>query len=133
VIDTYPMLAGLRVLLIEDDVMVSMMIEETLSELQCILVATAGTVDGALSAIREHEAGIDGVLLDLHLGSRSVTPLVHELLRCSLPFVVTSGSAVGADTPPAVASAPWLVKPFTLDTLARRMTQAFGGLTRMSK
>jgi len=122
----YPVLAGLRILLVEDDLLVSMMIEETLLELHCVLVAAVRTVDTALDAIRGHETGIDGVLLDLHLGGRSSAPVVDALLRCSLPFVVTSGSAVGADTPSSVVSAPWLMKPFTVDMLARRMTEAFG-------
>lgn len=125
-IDAYPALAGLRILLVEDDLLVSMMIEETLRELRCVLVAAVSTVDETLAVIREHGTEIDGVLLDLHLDGRSAAPLVDELLRRSLPFVVTSGSAIGADAPPSVAAAPWLIKPFTMDMLARRMAEAFG-------
>jgi DNA-binding response OmpR family regulator len=124
----YPSLAALRILLVEDDVMVSMMIEETLQELDCALVATMSTVDTAVAAIRAHEethgGTIDGVLLDLHLRGRSAVPVVEALFRGSLPFIIISGSASGAE-PYSLDSAPRLTKPFTLDGLARRMSDVF--------
>lgn len=124
----YPSLAGLRILLVEDDTMVSMMIEEALHELGCAVVTTLSAVDAALQAIRLHEqtggGTIDGVLLDLHLRGQSAFPVVDTLLRCSLPFIIVSGSGPGAE-PDSAISAPRLCKPFTLDGLARRMAEVF--------
>ncbi len=124
----YTSLAGLRVLLVEDDTMVSMMIEETLQELGCAVVATLPTIDTALEAIRAHEESsggtIDGVLLDLHLRGQSAFPVVDALLRCSLPFIIISGGGSGAE-PDSAVSAPRLTKPFTLDGLARRIAEVF--------
>jgi DNA-binding response OmpR family regulator len=124
----YPSLAGLRILVVEDDTMVSMMIEETLHELHCAVIPALPTVDTALQAIRVHEGTgggtIDGVLLDLHLRGQSAFPVVDALLRCSLPFIIISGSGSGAE-PSSAASAPRLTKPFTLEGLARRMAEVF--------
>lgn len=120
--------AGQRILVVEDDLLVSMMIEEMLHDLHCVVVATAGTLDRALDAIRVHRAEIDGVLLDLHLGGRLVTSLIEELDRQALPFIVVSGSAAGIKTSPSIPSVPWLMKPFTTDALARQMAETFGGV-----
>jgi len=118
--------SGQRILVIEDDLLVSMMIEQMLNDLHCVVVATAGTREGALKAIRAHGSEIDGVLLDLHLGGRMVSSLIDELDRQALPFIVISGSASGMSMSPSFTSAPWLMKPFTTDALAGRMAEAFG-------
>lgn len=118
--------AGQRILVVEDDLLVSMMIEEMLHDLHCVVVATVGTLDGAREAIRTQGAEIDGVLLDLHLGGQLTTSLIDELDRHALPFIVISGSAAGINMAPSFTSVPWLMKPFTTDALAGRMAETFG-------
>jgi DNA-binding response OmpR family regulator len=124
----YPSLAGQRILLVEDDLMISVMLEEWLRELDSATVATVSTVEGALKAIRAHqEAGegtIDGVLLDLDLRGQSATPVIDALRRESLPFIIISGSGSGA-VASLVATAPRLTKPFTMDGLAAQMAEIF--------
>lgn len=124
----YPSLAGLRILVVEDDVMVSMMVEDMLQALRCEVVAAVSTAGEALNMLRGGTR-IDGVLLDLHLRGRSAAPVVNELMSTSRPFIVTSGGDSSNRDPPAARSAPRLVKPFSLDALGRQMTEVFGSVS----
>jgi CheY-like chemotaxis protein len=124
----YPALAGSRIFLAEDDLLIVMMLEEMLGELGCEIVATASTVDRAVQVIRTcaTRGRIDGVLLDLDLQGCVSSPVGDELLRYSLPYIVVSGGDPGAFESSSVKVAPRLRKPFALDALARQMEETFG-------
>lgn len=127
VMSLYPSLAGLRILVVEDDLMVAMMIEEMVQGLGCEIVATVSTQSEALQLLRSRVA-IDGVLLDLHLHGISASPIVDALTRSSVPFIITSGSDASARGTPAELSAPRLLKPFNIEALARTMAEVFGAV-----
>jgi CheY-like chemotaxis protein len=55
-------LAGLRILIVEDDRLVGMLASITLNNLGCALVGVAETVEEALDAVQK--GGIDGALLE---------------------------------------------------------------------
>src|SRR5690606_2638196 len=71
-------LAGLRVLVVEDEMMVSMLIEDMLGDLGCQVVGPAARLDEAMALAADAE--IDCAVLDVTLGGQPIFPLA-DLLR----------------------------------------------------
>jgi CheY-like chemotaxis protein len=115
-------LAGLRILVVEDEIMVAMMVEDMLTDLGCI-VEVVPTVETALSAIHDHP--LDGVLLDMNLHGHMTGAVAEELVRRAIPFLVVTGYGGGNVDPPAINAAPRLQKPFREQDLGRRMKETF--------
>ena len=84
-----PDLAGLRVLVVEDEMMVSMLIEDMLTDLGCIVVGPAARLDEAI-ALTESEQ-IDCAVLDVNLGGQPIFPLADILRAKGAPFAFATG------------------------------------------
>lgn len=84
-----PELAGLRVLVVEDEMMVSMLIEDMLTDLGCHVVGPAARLDEALS-LAEH-AELDCAVLDVNLGGQSTFPVADLLRAKGAPFAFATG------------------------------------------
>lgn len=115
-------LAGLFILIVEDEVMLAMMLEDMLQDLGCS-VALAGSIEEALSSLRE--ATPDGVLLDMNLHGQMTIAIAEELARRSVPFLLVTGYSSADGDPPVIKAAPRLQKPFNEDVLGRRMAEVF--------
>jgi CheY-like chemotaxis protein len=118
-------LAGLRILVAEDQAAIAMMIEDMLEGLGCEVVGPTPTVEAALVAIRENR--LDGALLDLNLHGRDALPAAEELSRRNVPVVLVTGYAGRDSDAPALKTAPRLRKPFKMNELRRTMMAAFVG------
>lgn len=118
-------LAGLRILVVEDEMLVVMLIEEMLQDLRCEIVGPTATLEEALAAVRHHR--LDGALLDLNLHGKPITPVVEALLGRAVPFLLVTGYDSRDGDPPALRAAPRVRKPFSLEELAERMVEVFGG------
>ena len=84
-----PDLSGLRVLVVEDEMMVSMLIEDMLTDLGCIVVGPAARLDEAI-ALAESEQ-IDCAVLDVNLGGQPIFPLADILRAKGAPFAFATG------------------------------------------
>src|SRR3954465_926104 len=73
-----PSLTGLRVLVVEDEMMVSMLIEDMLLDLGCTVVGPASRLDEALVLAKDSE--LDCAVLDVNLGGQPIFP-VADVLR----------------------------------------------------
>jgi PAS domain S-box-containing protein len=82
-------MAGNRVLLVEDESMVAMMVEQVLTELGLCVVGPYGTIGEALQAVRERP--VDAAILDINLGGQSVYPVVDLLAARGVPTAFISG------------------------------------------
>jgi PAS domain S-box-containing protein len=78
-----------RVLLVEDETLIAMMMEGLLRDLDLEVVGPFGTVGDALEAIR-HQA-IDAALLDVNLGGEMAYPIARLLQAKKVPFVFMTG------------------------------------------
>jgi len=116
-------LAGLRILIVEDEMLVAMLIEQMLQELRCEIIGPVSTVEGAIAAVRRHR--LDGVLLDMNLQGESSSAAADELLNRAVPFLLVTGYAISERDPPAFVSASRMKKPFDIDHLADRMLEVF--------
>ena len=109
-------LTGRRILIVEDEMLVSMVIEEALKDLGCDVVGPVATRDQAL-ALAKAEA-LHGALLDVNLGGEPVYPVADALSQRGIPFAFVTGYGQSgiADR---YAAIPTLVKPFQLSTVER--------------
>jgi DNA-binding response OmpR family regulator len=102
----------LSVLIIEDEPLISMMMEDFVDMLG---YSVAGAVDCVTDALGQVEAGgFDMAILDVHLRDGVCWPVADALTARNIPFLIATGGHV--EPPPAAhANAPQLAKPFTLD------------------
>jgi DNA-binding response OmpR family regulator len=102
----------LSVLIIEDEPLISMMMEDFVDMLG---YSVAGAVDCVTDALGQVEAGgFDMAILDVHLRDGVCWPVADALTAASKPFVVASGGFV-EPPPERHVGARQLSKPFTLD------------------
>jgi PAS domain S-box-containing protein len=114
-----------RVLLVEDDPQVAELIDAMLADLGHTVVR-AGGVDEALARLDQDE-GVQLVLSDVIMpGGRSGVDLAEQLAatRPGLPVVLCSGYTGGDQGRARAGDWPFVSKPFSLETLARALTEA---------
>jgi CheY-like chemotaxis protein len=107
-------LAGCRVLLVEDEMLVAMSIEDALAEAGCEVVGPVGTVDGALALLEDSR--LDAAVLDMNLNGRSGIPVADALVQNAVPFLVLSGYGAAAVSG-SHRHVPVLSKPFVPEQL----------------
>lgn len=108
-----------RVLIVEDEPLIAMMLEDFLDVLGKNAVATADSVASALAAIGEAE--IDAAILDVNLrGGEKSTPIAEALASKNIPFVFASGGS-GDSVDERFRDRPMLQKPFTMDGVERAL------------
>ena len=115
------MLSGLRVLVVEDEAMISMWVEEILGDLGCEVLATASRLDDAMAKARALE--VDLALLDVNLAGQLSYPVAEILQARRIPFVFATGYGA-AGLPAALQEAQVLSKPFQQDQLAAALGHA---------
>lgn len=82
-------LTALKVLVVEDEALVSMLVEDMLGDLGCVVVGPAAELDEALRLATT--ADIDAALLDVNLGGRPIFPVADALRARGVPFAFASG------------------------------------------
>ena len=116
-------LAGLKVLVVEDETIVAMLLEQMLEELGCVVAGVSGQVSAATELAQTIDADI--AILDMNLGGQRVDPVAETLAGRNLPFVFASG--YGEDgLSPQFRGRPVLPKPFRLDQLRDALIGAAG-------
>jgi DNA-binding response OmpR family regulator len=114
-------LRGVRVLIVEDESLVTMLIEDILDEMGCQIVGIASDVEDALVKSSEHE--LDVAILDVNLnGSRSFR-VAERLSELQVPFVFSTGYG-SSGLPAAIRDCPIIVKPFQDQDLREALVAA---------
>lgn len=109
------LLSRRRVLVVEDEMMILMMIESMLASLGCESVSVAATVDQALALIDEEE--FDAAMLDVNLNGVQSHPVAAALAAHGVPFVFSTGYSDHGVTD-GYGDRPVLKKPFHYEELA---------------
>ena len=112
-----------RVLVVEDEVLVGMLLEEMLSELGYEVAALSTHLDEALILARN--ARFDIALLDINLNGRQSFPVAEAIRARGLPFLFATGYGSRILTAP-YKDTPILQKPFSLDELRAALARAAG-------
>lgn len=105
-----------RILIVEDDPLVVLMLEEHLEILGHRAIGSADCVGIAMTHLAKQE--IDAAIVDVILANGETSaPVAEMLIAKGIPFLVSTGGFISAPEP-AFAGRPILMKPFTLDRLA---------------
>jgi CheY-like chemotaxis protein len=112
---------GKRVLVVEDELMIRMLLQDMLADLGCTLAGEAGRIDEALALAKQSE--FDVAILDVNLNGQPISPVVEVLIARGLPFVFATGYGQRG-VPEPYRTTPTLQKPFQADALAQAIEAA---------
>jgi two-component sensor histidine kinase/DNA-binding response OmpR family regulator len=105
-----------RVLLVEDEALVAMMIQECLSEFGYQVVGPVSTAIEA--AVQARDGPFEAAVLDINLGDGAVYPIAEVLAARGVPFVFVTGyDADSVD--PRFRNTPILQKPIEREMLRK--------------
>jgi CheY-like chemotaxis protein len=117
--------AQIRVLVVEDEYLIRMLVEDMLADLGYSVVAAVGTMTAATELAVSGD--FNAAVLDVNLNGNEIFPVADILERRGLPFVFVTG--YGESTlPERYRNWPALQKPFQADQLGA----ALGGLLAMT-
>ena len=117
-------LTGRRVLVVEDESLVAMLLETILEDMGCTPVGPVATVDEGLAMVAG-EGTLDAALLDVNVAGREVFPIADALKGRGVPFVFSTGYGEGG-LPDAWRGHPTVQKPFTEAAIRDALMRAMG-------
>ncbi len=109
------MLAGCRILIVEDEMLVLMNIELALEELGCTTISTAATVPEALALLADQN--FHAAMIDVNLGGEKSYPIADRLAQRGIPFAFSTGYSGHGDRV-EFQGRPMLRKPYLPTELA---------------
>ncbi len=110
------LLNGLRLLVVEDEAMIAMMLEDMLDTFGCVVVDVAGTLSKGLDLAGNLSLSLDGAILDVNLGGETVYPVAERLAARGVPFIFCTGYGL-AGLAANFAHVPTLAKPYMREEL----------------
>jgi len=114
----------LRILIVEDEVLIRMLFEDMLDELGHSIDGVAGRLEEALELARLSQC--DLAILDVHLNGVEVYPVADVLAGRGIPFIFATGYA-GAELPEKFRGRPTIQKPFQPERLQELLMQVMPG------
>ena len=117
-------LTGRRVLVVEDESLVAMLLETILEDMGCTPVGPAGTIEDGLAMVAD-PAPLDAALLDVNVAGRQVFPVAEALKARGVPFVFSTGYGEGG-LPEDWRGHQTIQKPFTEATVRDALFKALG-------
>jgi CheY-like chemotaxis protein len=118
-------MAAPRILVVEDEGLVALMMEDLLIDLGCEVVGSCDSIRSALEWLESEAEDPDGVVLDVNLGGELVYPVAEVLTRRRIPFAFATGYGALPDS--RFAGVPVLAKPVNqtkLEDLVRMFAAA---------
>jgi DNA-binding response OmpR family regulator len=104
-----------RILIAEDEVLVSLVLEDMLQELG-YEVDSASDIETALRCATASD--YSAAILDFHLHGKKVDPVAQVLANRGIPYAIASGMDY-EDMRSALVNVPLLPKPYVMDDVAR--------------
>jgi two-component sensor histidine kinase/CheY-like chemotaxis protein len=116
--------SGNRILLVEDEILVAMMMKDILSELGfSVLGPFSRLAEAMIAAVHE---GIDAGIIDINLGGEFVYPVADVLKARQIPFVFVTGYGVES-IEPRFGYVPIIKKPVQRHLLQKLFVPAAAG------
>lgn len=84
----------LRVILVEDEALIAMILEEMIGDLGCTAIGPAATLEAALELVAAAQDA-DCALLDINLRGSPSWPIADALKDRNIPFAFVSGYGQG--------------------------------------
>lgn len=113
---------GVRVLIVEDAVLLALELEAGLIECGASVVATAADLG---EAKRMLNLDFDAAVLDANLNGASVTPVAEALASRGVPFIFATGYG-DANAAPSGFGVPVVRKPYNVRQIAAALVEAIG-------
>lgn len=117
-------LAGRRILVVEDEALVAMLLETILEDMGCVPVGPAATVDEGIAMAIDGEP-LDAALLDVNVAGHHVFPVAQALKDRGVPFVFSTGYGEGG-LPDEWRGQATVQKPFTETAIRDALMKAMG-------
>lgn len=115
-----PWLKGKRILVVEDEALIAVMVEDMLSEMGSTVVGPAATIEQALALARDQD--IDGAVLDVNVRGERIDPVADALAARGVPMLFATG--YGEVRLASGAATTVIDKPYTQEKLARGLAAA---------
>jgi DNA-binding NtrC family response regulator len=115
-------LDGTRILLLEDDALISIDTQDMLISIGAAQVHVANTLDEADAIVAA--GGIDAAVLDLVIGQSRCEALAFRLLALGIPLVFASGLDDRSSLPEELRRVPIVEKPCSARGLSAALVQA---------
>jgi PAS domain S-box-containing protein len=112
---------GLKILIVEDSLLLSLELESGLTEAGAKVVGQAAEVEEALAMM---DADFDAAVLDCNLNGKSVAPVAEAMVALGKPFIFATG--YGDQNAPQGFSAPVIRKPYDVTQVAAALAEATG-------
>jgi CheY-like chemotaxis protein len=116
-----------RVLVLEDEPLIAMMVGGWLTELGCETVGPAHTVPSALALIED--GPLDGAILDVSIGSQDCSAVAAALQNKGIPFALATGHVLDGSAA-AYADALSLSKPYDFAAVQAVVAKLLDGHAR---
>ena len=87
-------LTGRRILVVEDEILISAMLSDMLLDVSAIVVGPVSTVKAALELLEGNP--IDAAIIDMNLNGEWIDPVAEALVLRKIPFVFTTGYGVNS-------------------------------------
>ncbi len=123
-------LEGKRILVVEDEPLIGMVLTDYLEDAGCEIVGPAPSLDKAM--LLASEAQFDGALVDGNLAGRPVDDIARALKQRGVPFAFVTGYGREA-LPPGFDDAPIVEKPFTQEQVIAALEQLFSNVVALRK
>jgi len=115
------LLSGRRVLFIEDEMLILMMIEDMLADLGCDSVAVASKIGPAISLIEGQD--FDTAMLDMNLDGIESYPIADALKAREVPYFFSTGNSL-TNMKDGYRDQDVLKKPFTFEQLSNMLSRS---------
>lgn len=115
------LLSSRRVLIVEDEILILMMIEDMLTDLGCESIAVASKVDQAIT-LAEGQV-FDAAMLDINLNGIPSYPIADALTARRVPYFFSTGNGI-KDMKEGYRDQDVLKKPFTFDQLSNMFSRS---------
>jgi two-component SAPR family response regulator len=113
-------LKGKRILVVEDEALIAVMVEDMLIEMGGEVIGPAATIDDALDMAREQT--LDAAVLDVNVRGQRIDPVAEALMARGVPVLFATG--YGEVRLASGAPATVIDKPYTQDKLSRGIAAA---------
>jgi CheY-like chemotaxis protein len=115
--------SGIKVLVVEDEGFVAVLIEDMLRDLGCEIVASVARLPEAQGIAASVE--IDLAVLDVNLNGQPSFPIAEILRDRGVPFIFSTGYGQNG-LPHEFADHPLIAKPFSSTELQQKIAVAVG-------
>lgn len=114
-------LTGLRILVVEDEAAISLLLEDMLLDFGCEVIGPAARLSAALDAVSNEQ--VDLAILDVNVAGEPIYPVAEALAQRSIPFVFSTGYG-SAGIRDSFRDRPVLQKPFAQNDLKQKLIVA---------